>query len=148
MLDTFNLSPAELAGGELRTVQRRAVGRGIHATHEMYGEVALTVEPYAGGAHLAIAWLVECVPAGAAPAWSSGIPAEFRPAITAAIRQAAGEGRAEGTSIINIMVTIRGGRFHAVNSGVSAYRIAARRAFHAALEAAGLTPVAPGSLAQ
>jgi translation elongation factor EF-G len=145
MPDRFNLSAAKLAGRELYTVQRRAGGCGVHATHESYGEVALTVEPSAGGAHLAIAWLVECVPAAEAPAWSSGIPAEFRPAITAAIRDAAGELRDEGTSICNIMVTILGGRFHAVNSSVSAYRIAARRAFRAALESAGLTTLAPGS---
>lgn len=94
--------------------------------HGQYGDCKIRMEPLPRGKNFEF---VNAIFGGA-------IPKQFIPAVEKGILEAAAEGYLAGYPVVDFKVTLYDGSYHEVDSSELAFKLAARKAFRAAMEKA------------
>jgi elongation factor G len=112
------------------TIRGRADVQGRHKKqtggHGQFGDCWIKVEPLARGAKFEFANEV----------FGGAIPKNFIPAVEKGIVEAAEKGYLAGYPMVDFRVTVYDGSYHDVDSSELAFKLAARKAFKAAMEQA------------
>jgi elongation factor G len=112
------------------TIRGRADVQGRHKKqtggHGQFGDCWIRMEPLAPGEKFAFANEV----------FGGAIPKNFIPAIEKGIVETAEKGYLAGYPVVDFKVTVYDGSYHDVDSSEMSFKLAARKAFKAAMEAA------------
>jgi len=112
------------------TILQSATGEGKHIKqsggHGQYGHVVLDVFPLEDGRRFVFENKIK----------QGVIPKEYIPAIETGVKYALESGCVAGYEVINVGVAVVDGSFHPVDSSEIAFRLAAAKAFHHAMEKA------------
>lgn len=112
------------------TILQSASGEGKHIKqsggHGQYGHVVLDIFPLEDGSRFVFENKIK----------QGVIPKEYIPAIETGVKYALESGCVAGYEVINVGVAVVDGSFHPVDSSEIAFRLAAAKAFHHAMEKA------------
>ncbi|MBI1898324.1 MAG: elongation factor G [Acidobacteria bacterium] len=112
------------------TIRGKADVQGRHKKqtggHGQFGDCWIRMEPLPRGAQFEFANEV----------FGGSIPRNFIPAIEKGIQEAAAQGYLAGFPVVDFKVTVYDGSYHDVDSSEMAFKLAARKAFRAAMEQA------------
>ncbi len=92
-----------------------------------YGKIDYTIEP--GEPNTGFTFISSCV--------GGSVPKEFHPAVEKGFRSMMGTGTLAGFPVLDVVVNLTDGGFHAVDSSAIAFEIAARGAFRQSIPKAG-----------
>lgn len=119
------------------TIRGKAEVQGRHKKqtggHGQFGDCWIRVEPLARGEKFAFA----------NDTFGGSIPKNFIPAIEKGIVEAAAKGYLAGYPVVDFKVTVFDGSYHDVDSSEMSFKLAARKAFKAAMELAKPTILEP-----
>jgi elongation factor G len=119
------------------TIRGKAEVQGRHKKqtggHGQFGDCWIRMEPLPRGANFEFANEI----------FGGSIPRQYVPAIEKGILEAAARGYVAGYPVVDFKVTVYDGSYHDVDSSEMAFKLAARKAFKAAMEACKPTLLEP-----
>ena len=126
----------ELIVGQPQVAYRETIIKSIDdtSTHKrqtggsgQYGRIDYLIEP--GERNIGFTFITSCV--------SGSVSKEFHPAIEKGFRSMMSIGNLAGFPVLDVVINLRDGAFHAVDSSAIAFEITAKGAFHQSIPKAG-----------